>query len=106
MIYKKSMGIVFLIFFSLLSTNADVLTWRASADQEFEAKVTIKESVTGLDSITVRNRRLLPLRRFRNRKQQKIKVQYAYTSTESPRFPKMELIPDLPGRKREQLTTI
>ena len=54
MIYKKSMGIVFLIFFSLLSTNADVLTWRASADQEFEAKVTIKESVTGLDSITVK----------------------------------------------------
>jgi len=54
MIRKKSMVLPFLIFFLILSAQAEVLTWRASADQEFEAKVTVKESVTGLDSITVK----------------------------------------------------
>ena len=52
MIHKKGIGFSFLIFFLVLSSQAEVLTWRASADQQFEAKETVKESVTGLDSIT------------------------------------------------------
>jgi len=54
MIHKKGIGFSFLIFFLVLSSQAEVLTWRASADQQFEAKETVKESVTGLDSITAK----------------------------------------------------
>lgn len=44
------LGILGLV--SLLGANAEVLTWKANTGQQYETRVTVKEYVTGLDSIT------------------------------------------------------
>jgi flagellar motor protein MotB len=47
--------LAFAVAFFLLSTAfADVLTWRAHEGQQYEAKVTVKESVIGLDTVTTK----------------------------------------------------
>lgn len=50
--HKKSTIIATLTFFCLCGAFADIITWRAHAGQQYEAKVTLKESVIGLDSVT------------------------------------------------------
>lgn len=54
MVNNKSTGTAFLFFFLLVSAQAEVLTWRANAGQEFAAKITTKESIIGLDLVTVK----------------------------------------------------
>lgn len=52
MTQKKSAGIILLTFFILSSPFADVLAWKANAGEKYEVRLTRKESVTGLSSIT------------------------------------------------------
>lgn len=49
---KKSTGIVLLAYMALVPIQSEVLTWHASAGQEFQAKTTVSESIVGLDYIT------------------------------------------------------
>lgn len=49
---KKGAGTVILASLVLVSIHSEVLTWRANAGQEFEAKTTVSESIIGLDYIT------------------------------------------------------
>lgn len=49
---KIKTALLVLTFGSSLALNAEVLTWKSNVGQQYEVTVTIKESVTGLDSIT------------------------------------------------------
>ena len=54
MTHKKSTGACVFAFFVLLGAHAEILTWRAHAGQQYETRLTQKETVTGLDSITAK----------------------------------------------------
>ncbi len=49
---KKGPILGMLALVSLFGANAEVLTWKANTGQQYETRVTVKEYVTGLDSIT------------------------------------------------------
>ena len=51
---KKTTVLFVLAFFMLINTHSEVLTWRANAGQQYETQQTVKESVIGLDSTTVK----------------------------------------------------
>jgi len=51
---KKSTGLCFLAFFVLFNAPSEVLTWQANAGQQYGTRITVKESVTGLESITAK----------------------------------------------------
>ncbi len=51
---KKWSGLFILAFFILINAQAEVLTWRANAGQQYETRVTVKESIVDLDSITAK----------------------------------------------------
>jgi len=51
---RKCLGMTFLAFFVLCAAQAEVLTWRAVAGQQYETKMTVKESVTSPDSTTAK----------------------------------------------------
>lgn len=50
--HKKMILSISLAVFLIALPGAETLKWRAYAGQKYEEKVTVKESVTGLDSIT------------------------------------------------------
>lgn len=50
--HKKGTATVILAYLALVPIHPEVLTWRANAGQEFQAKTTVAESVVGLDYIT------------------------------------------------------
>jgi flagellar motor protein MotB len=50
--HKKTAFLAVLAVFLLSAPEAEVLTWKANVGKQFNVKVTAKESVTGLNSIT------------------------------------------------------
>lgn len=51
---KKSAGIALIAICALSAASAEVLTWRAFAGEQYETRLTQKETVTGLDSVTAK----------------------------------------------------
>jgi outer membrane protein OmpA-like peptidoglycan-associated protein len=49
---KKGTVTVILAYLALIPIHPEVLTWRANAGQEFQAKTTVSEAIVGLDYIT------------------------------------------------------
>lgn len=52
MLLKKGMALSLIALVALLDAHAEVLTWKANAGQQYETQITVRESVTGLNSIT------------------------------------------------------
>lgn len=49
---KKSLGAPLLALLVIVPVHPKILTWRANVGQQYETKITLKESVIGLDSIS------------------------------------------------------
>ncbi len=52
MTIKKEVIMAFLAMLTLTGANAETLAWKANAGQRYETRVTVSESVTGLDLVT------------------------------------------------------
>jgi flagellar motor protein MotB len=51
----KSITVLYILaFVFLIDAHSEVLTWRANAGQQYETQLTVKESIIGLDSTTVK----------------------------------------------------
>lgn len=51
---KKGTALSLIALLALLEAPAEVLTWKANAGQQYETRITLRESVTGLESITAK----------------------------------------------------
>ena len=49
---KKSLGAPLLALLVIVPVHPEIITWRANVGQQYETKITLKESVIGLDSIS------------------------------------------------------
>ncbi|HPX13029.1 MAG TPA: hypothetical protein PLS27_01590, partial [Treponemataceae bacterium] len=49
---KKSFCAPLLALLVIVPVHPEILTWRANVGQQYETKITLKESVIGLDSIS------------------------------------------------------